>query len=253
MIPCIAIPVLNRPDLLKRCIDSIDFPVQRVLVIDNGKVFNGEDFASYKPADGLISHAQMHANLGVAGSWNFALQDALIDNNLPAVLICGSDIQWLPGQLKTFYETWMANHDASFLFAHWSFSTFMVTRRGFDTMGWFDENFYPAYLEDGDYWWRIGRYKKLGVDVKVVDVPVKPIHGEAPHWGSATLHSDPAIARVIKQGHERNWSYYTRKWGGQVAGNTERFDTPFNNPEVSVNYWLLSPERIRQPHWKSQG
>jgi len=248
MIPCIAIPVLNRPDLLKRCIDSIDFPAE-LLIIDNGKVV---PHGWGVPSSIQTVHLETPpANLGVAGSWNMTMDIVFNKGNKDAVLICGNDIQWLPGQLEIFWQTWDANRDACFLYAYWSYSTFMVTRKGFDTIGWFDENF-AAYLEDSDHWWRVNRYKKLGVDIKTVDVPVRPVHGESPHWGSSTLYSDPVVAKQVKEGHARGWSYYCSKWGGQIAGNTERFDTPFNDPGIPVNAWKLGADRLRQPHYRSQ-
>ena len=36
MVPVVIIPVLNRYDLLERCIDSLDFPVDKIIIIDNG-------------------------------------------------------------------------------------------------------------------------------------------------------------------------------------------------------------------------
>jgi len=36
MIPVMVVPVLNRYDLLQRMLDSIDFPVADLLIIDNG-------------------------------------------------------------------------------------------------------------------------------------------------------------------------------------------------------------------------
>lgn len=36
MIPNLTVPVLNRYDLLQRMLDSIDFPIRDLLIIDNG-------------------------------------------------------------------------------------------------------------------------------------------------------------------------------------------------------------------------
>ena len=37
MLTTVVIPVLNRMDLLKRCIDSIDHEIDTLIVINNGK------------------------------------------------------------------------------------------------------------------------------------------------------------------------------------------------------------------------
>ena len=36
MVPVIIVPVLNRYDLLDRCLQSIDYPVETLIFIDNG-------------------------------------------------------------------------------------------------------------------------------------------------------------------------------------------------------------------------
>ncbi|NDG20000.1 MAG: glycosyltransferase family 2 protein, partial [Betaproteobacteria bacterium] len=36
MVPVVIIPVLNRYDLLERCIDSLDYPIEKLIIIDNG-------------------------------------------------------------------------------------------------------------------------------------------------------------------------------------------------------------------------
>jgi hypothetical protein len=36
-LPLLSIPVLNRYDLLERMLDSIDYPIDEILIINNGK------------------------------------------------------------------------------------------------------------------------------------------------------------------------------------------------------------------------
>ena len=39
--------------------------------------------------------------------------------------------------------------------SHSLFTNFILTNKIFDKVGLFDENIYPAYFEDNDYWKRI--------------------------------------------------------------------------------------------------
>ena len=69
MIPVLAIPVLNRYDLLDRLIDSIDYSVKEIFIINNGK----EKYIP-KNKNFNVRVIDLPSNLGVAGSWNLAIK-----------------------------------------------------------------------------------------------------------------------------------------------------------------------------------
>ena len=107
-------------------------------------------------------------------------------------------------------------------------SWFGITAYGVDTVGLFDENIYPAYLEDCD-WAR--RADLLGV--RRCDVPdVHAIHGDENLTGSCTVNENPELAARNSRTHGGNFDYYRRKWGG--LNGTETFATPFNDPHWPV-------------------
>jgi len=75
MIPCIGVLVLNRGDLLLRMVDSIDVPVERLCIVQNGS----DDTVTEAIRDiaagrnNLINKVyieQPFRNMGVAPSWN---------------------------------------------------------------------------------------------------------------------------------------------------------------------------------------
>lgn len=264
MLPALGIPIYNRPDLLRRCLRSIDYPVELLIIVNNGQLdrLGAMVFHEAERNPNLNRAIVYHpgANIGVAGGWNLIMDAAM--NSVPSpvqktlngtfplgvqsgVLICGNDIEWQAGQLREFIRVWSDNPDADFLFAYWSFSTFMATRAGFARNGYFDENIWPAYLEDSDYFRRIGLNA-----AKMADVPVKPIHGEAPHWGSTTVKSDSALEKRNVATHDRNWNYYIRKWGGRREGHSEVNLRPFADWNIPVNQWRLEPHRRLEPHYK---
>lgn len=245
MIPLIAVPILNRPDLLQRLVDSIDFPVGELFIINNGI---GEYYGQkMKRPDcvGLQYEHRNDGNTGCAGAWNQAIDHAFNKRRHPYLLIFGNDIQFTPGDLQKMHEA--VTSETDFVSGNWAFSSWGLTRRGFDKLGWVDENYYPAYLEDGDYWRRVQL-----TNATVASADTHMIHGEAPHWGSSTINSDPGLKHSVAAAHGRNWQYHIAKWGGRREGNTEKFTTPFNRGG-SLSDWQLSPERLKQPHYRTHG
>ncbi len=86
-------PVLNRYDLLQRMLNSVDVPVEHLLVIDNGP---GEDlFFSDKFVN--VTVLAMPANLGVAGSWNLGIKSFPYAQRW---FIASNDVVFEPGSLE---------------------------------------------------------------------------------------------------------------------------------------------------------
>jgi GT2 family glycosyltransferase len=100
-----------------------------------------------------------------------------------------------------------------------------------EKVGYFDENIYPAYLEDCDY-----HYRSKLVNTITRSVETHMVHGEAPNWGSSTIgDKNGALRKSNHITHGKNYVYYDRKWGGREGGET--YQTPFNDPNNSVKFW----------------
>ena len=69
MIPVLAIPVLNRYDLLDDNLDTIDYPVKEILIINNGK----ENYVPRRQ-DLNVRVLNLPSNLGMSGSWNLTIK-----------------------------------------------------------------------------------------------------------------------------------------------------------------------------------
>lgn len=246
MIPCLATVVVNRKDLLQRLIDSIDYPVGVLHVINNSDTKVSLHDIIRNP---LVEEYYETVNLkqtGCAGGWNQAIEFSFNFRKLEYLLIFGNDIQCQPGDLQKIEEA--IQPDTDFISANWAFSSWGLTQKGFAKIGWPDENYHLGYLEDADYWRRVGLS-----NATCTSVDTNLIHGEAPHWGSSTIHSDAALAQKVRHAHERNWLYHMKKWGGRREGNTERFKTPFNGPSKPLWWWELSDQRRQQPHFRQNG
>ena len=246
MIPILGIPVLNRGDLLVRLIDSIDHPVQHLVIIDNSQgldksVRQAIDFIHELIQDKKIPIEMMSVehpaiNWGCAGSWNRIM-------TYPTDLywfIVGSDIMFKPGSLDKIVAFINEHQDDHAMIYPGSYNAFAITPLAKELVGTFDENFYPAYLEDCDHNYRL----KL-VGAKLIDMPdIDIVHGEAPSWGSSTIYSDPELAKKNGITHTNNYEYYGRKWGGPNEG--EVYKHPFNDPNWDVKKWVLEPKHRKK-------
>jgi GT2 family glycosyltransferase len=96
-----------------------------------------------------------------------------------------------------------------------------IPRQALERVGYFDENFTPAYYEDVDWLRR----------AKLAGLPVEHVGGVgATHQDSASLQHVPS-----EQHHKQfraNRSYYLKKWGGDRG--EERWSVPFNNSSFGL-------------------
>jgi len=233
MIRTLGIPILNRGDLLLRCIESIDFPIHTLFVINNGTSQDVEGAIQQIqeraiPSGDLFNEIRIekHQNLGCARSWNRIIQTC------PGPwLISGNDIQFMPGSVKKISDVQDANLDASIICAD-GYAIFCMTEVGVQKVGFFDENFFPAYYEDLDHFRRV----KLS-GAKAVGVPdFKFVHGEAPFWGSSTVKSDWQLEKKFARWTGNLREYYIRKWGGEPG--QEKFSRPYGK-DVRLDYYEL--------------
>jgi GT2 family glycosyltransferase len=112
-----------------------------------------------------------------------------------------------------------------------------------ELVGLFDENIYPAYLEDCDWSYRADLLKVKRYTVS----DIHAIHGEEGMTGSCTVNSDPVLREKNARTHQNNFAYYRRKWGG--INEREEFKTPFNNPALPIDYWRFEPALRARQQW----
>lgn len=242
MITTLGIAVLNRGDLLFRAIKSVDHPIQNLVIVNNS---NGQDPGVAEvcrqvelrdfPNAGLFEEIRVHTqkNLGCGPSWNHVFR-----NHPGPWLISGNDIAFLPGSLALMDGTAEKNPDAAIVFGD-GYNVFLMMPLGIEKVGYFDENFYPAYYEDCDHWRRgvLAGVKLVGVD------GFKRLHGESTDpgdssKGSNTVRSNQEYLRKNGITMQNNWEYYVRKWGGAPAKET--YPTPYNK-SVPMTFWELDP------------
>lgn len=236
MIPVLGIPVLNRPDLLRSCLRSIDTEVGRLIIIDNsGTGEMGDAAMDELPLTTNLVIVDAPHNLGVAASWNLIIRSTV---DAPWWCIVGADTRFGRGDLETLAGAMLTDEPA--VRCLFRFGAFGINLEAVRKVGWFDENFHPIYCEDADYEYRL---RLAGYPDR--DIPTSMTeHAEG---GSVTYRSDPELAARNRATYPSNVDYYRRKWGGSLRGG-EAFATPFNRGG-SIRDWTLEIDRLRDNDW----
>ncbi len=227
MIPVLVVPILTQPELLGKLLDSLDHPVGRIVIIDNGDVVG-----QLAETAGPVRVIAPGHNLGVGASWNLGMKAT---PDAPWWLISNHDIEFGPGDLARADAA--VEPGAAALYYMLGMAAFAVTRHAVRAVGLFDENIHPAYNEDLDW----GRRADLAGVVKV------QAGFTGSHVGSATIYSDPVLRAANGPTHMANDAYYAAKWGGSKQGG-ETFSTPFNRGG-HVGDWRLDIDRLRSQAW----
>jgi GT2 family glycosyltransferase len=188
-------------------LNSVDVPVEHLLVIDNGP---GEDlFFSDKFAN--VTVLAMPANLGVAGSWNLGIKSFPYAQRW---FIASNDVVFETGALEKLSE---ARRDEITLTGdapHWQ--AFALGDEAVNDIGLFDESLFPAYFEDNDY---TRRAEFVGVNIRLIDIKLR-------HDNSST----------IKAG-------YMDKNAKTFANNDRHYQSKVANNDYTSGSWSLDIRR----------
>lgn len=158
-LPLLGVPILNRPDLLQRLLQSLDHPVETLAIVDNsrGSAAAAEVAALLEqlerqghPLVQRVAVARPFGNAGVAASWNLILR-AFPQASVAALL--NNDVVLAPGVLAAALGQIDARQPVllPLLPVPQEFSAFLITAACWDRVGLFDPGFYPAYCEDLAY------------------------------------------------------------------------------------------------------
>jgi GT2 family glycosyltransferase len=187
------VPVLNRFDLLKRMIESIDVNAT-VYVINNSGAIQ-DDF--YHENDSVNVHwLELPSNLGVASSWNLGIKMLPFETRW---FFTSADCEFAPGDLDLLKT---AKRDALTLCDKFPYyQTFAVGDEIVDSVGLFDEALHPIYFEDNDYERRIAH---AGLRVDRLPLQLK-------HDNSSTINSDARLSLRNEVTFRNNQKYFNQK------------------------------------------
>ncbi len=186
------VPVLNRFDLLKRMIESIDVEAT-VYVINNSGV--EQDFEYDNPLVD-VHWLELPSNLGVASSWNLGIKMLPFESRW---FISSADCWFRPGDLNLLQT---AKRDALTLCDKFPYyQTFAVGEEIVNTVGLFDEALHPIYFEDNDYERRIAH-----AGLRVDRLPL-----QLGHDNSSTINSDARLSLRNETTFRNNQKYFNQK------------------------------------------
>lgn len=194
-----------------------------ILVVDNAST-DGTRPLLHSLDISLISLA---TQASLSACWNIGLQ-TFFQLGRKHVLVCNTDIELRPDAYRLLLA-----HGGPFVTCvsvdtpermgqygdreavpslgespHPDFSCFLIRPEVTDKVGWFNEDLYPAFVEDCDYHVRMHR---AGVHAVSIDVPFL-------HHGSATIkNAEPAERTRIMRGADRNRAWFKRTYGVAVG------------------------------------
>lgn len=261
-IPVIGVPIVNGVNWLNRLIDSIDFPVKNLLIINNNgrgeinsdldKIANSE----YQFIDN-IHILNMPCNIGVAASWNLIIKSFLTE---PYWVISNHDVAFEPGLLSELYQKSKGDsgliHGNGGDFNLGSYDLFLIKDWVIQKLGLFDENFYPAYCEDADYIMRITRWNWDNPDffIKREFLQTTYYHGDSKSTdsdyysgASQTKKVDGDLNYKLDMVNLVNFEYMSEKWG-----NEWRMTNPHKHPMglngMPITYTSFDLEFVRKKY-----
>lgn len=206
------VPVLNRYDLLQRMVSSIDYPIEHLLIIDNGLGLDCLDLPEFVEKMTVLS---MPSNQGVAGSWNLGIKSFPFEE---VWFFSSADTVYQSGALEKLSNASPNEITLAGSFPHWQ--TFAIGEEAVRRIGLFDENLYPIYFEDNDYTKRAEQH-----DITITYLEI-PLH----HDNSSTINSDPKLAQANVRTFSDNQRYFDTKLEGTWDWSLDRRRN---------NYWAL--------------
>lgn len=188
-------------------------------------------------------------NRGLAKSWNEGILAAR--NATPDVIFIAND-DALPGKgdIEAMAEAAVEQEKAeSFAYMvtgrmydqkneQWAtsdFGLFALNPIALDTIGMFDEQFFPIYFEDKDYAYRAHISGLHAFNVANTEIV---------HQGSGNIHANPDLMEQNHRTFEANKAYYIKKWGGEPG--KERFKQPFSDLRFCTR---IAPCDRGAPYW----
>lgn len=212
MIP-IFIPYVNRPDLLRKAVESVPLNDHewQVEVINNS--------GAPLPDDICAGDCNPHRQLTFTETQNWMLHLALLGWNAPFYLFMHSDAEAEPGTVEALIAMAhrLENEDRKWAVIFTAYDALAAfNTAAFQAIGGWDEGF-QWYASDTDVYRRL---RLAGYEMIESGLPVK-------HEPSQTLNSDPEIARQVSEEFPNRVKRYIEKWGGDIG--QEIFTKPWNS------------------------
>jgi hypothetical protein len=173
VIPVVGFATVKRFDLAQRLLDSIDYPVENLVVIDNSGLM---EWNPEKPIwVEKMWIIRVPFGLGLVGAWNLIVKST---PHAPYWVLVNDDAWFEPGALKII-EAEVDTEALNFVQCEPKWSAPVFGEGMIEKVGLYDERFYPLYFDDNDLERRVNHH----------EVPIKHLSAVVHHNNSSTLNS----------------------------------------------------------------
>ena len=209
MIPVLGFATLKRFDLAQRLLDSIDYPVDHLVIVDNSGTNTWQPSQPDKVKN--LWMIRVPFGLGLVGAWNLIVKSTPY---APYWVLVNDDAWFGEGALEIIAQD--ADPDG-LCFPHIvpDWSCIVLGQKVVEQVGLYDERLYPLYFDDDDYERRI---RNAGLSVKRIEAIVH-------HNNSSSL-----------QGNETNNSR-------TFQANQRLYQSKVANNDYSEGNWSLKIRR----------
>ena len=238
----------NQPEALLRMVESATKSTEREIqfhLLRHSKMKGVVGACEYIRDNYNCVYYPLGYNAGVARSWNEGLLGS-IQRGCTATFLVNDDIEFNKGDLDAMLEleqkhpqawgvlcsgvnvgnnTWVDDHGLACV---------LITRHGLQTVGMFDENFFPAYNEDIDWTYRAQLAGLKSVSAKT----------NVQHIGSAAIKASPVLRQQNHTTHGKNDEYWEQKWGAKKPHTSHKI--PFGEDRYHPYY--IDPKNRHAPY-----
>lgn len=217
MIPVMIVPVLKFYDRLQNMFETIDYPIDHAIIIDNG----GKLKSLNNKYINKISIINMPNNLGVPTSWNLGIK---LEPFAKYWLFSQDDIQWVTGGLEKIDNMSSSDCICIDMDGNRPFSSFTVGDAVINKVGLFDETYFPLIGDDFNYHKRCHYY----------NITEKNISGTFIAEKSASIRELISTGKLRKDVIDDNfkrsllgfpcayaWRLQLRRWQGRAVDTNE--------------------------------
>lgn len=171
VIPVLGFATLSKFDLAERLLDSIDYPVEHLVIVNN----SGKKSWTPKKPDLVekLWHIEVPFGLGANGAWNLIIKST---PHAPYWVLPNDDSYFEPGALEVIAEN-VDPEGFNFLDIKPKWSAVVPGEGAIREAGLWDEIFHPIYFDDNDMERRLVR----------AGVPMKTLPAKVHHDNSSTL------------------------------------------------------------------
>jgi len=187
VIPVLGFATLKRFDLAQRLLDSIDYPVEHLVIVDNSGTNTWQPSQPNKVKN--LWMIRVPFGLGLVGAWNLIVKSTPY---APYWVLVNDDAWFGEGALEIIAQD--ADPDG-LCFPHIvpDWSCIVLGQKVVEQVGLYDERLYPLYFDDDDYERRI---RNAGLSVKRIEAIVN-------HNNSSSLQGNEAKNNRTFQANQR--------------------------------------------------